>query len=69
MGKHPSGHAQIAITARTIFASTKLPLTTRFLSINLITQSKVSVSALSLKPTIGVCYNTALLIKHNQEKI
>ncbi len=53
--------AQISITTGTIFDSTKLSLTTWFLSIYLITQSKVSVSALSLKRTIGVSYNTTLL--------
>lgn len=56
--------AQISITAGTIFASTKLSLTTWFLAIYLISQSKVSVSALSLKRTVGVSYNTALLLKH-----
>lgn len=56
--------AQISITARTIFASTKLSLTTWFLAIYLITQSKVSVSALSLKRIVGISYNTALLLKH-----
>jgi len=60
---------QISITAGTIFASTKLSLTTWFLSIYLITQSKVSVSALSLKRTIGVSYNTALLIKHKIQQV
>ncbi len=57
-------HAQTSVTAGTIFDSTKLPLTTWFLGIYHITQSKISVSALSLKRTIGVSYNTALLMKH-----
>jgi transposase-like protein len=61
--------AQISITAGTIFDSTKLSLTIWFLSIYLITQSKVSVSALSLKRTIGVSYNTALLIKHKIQQV
>jgi hypothetical protein len=47
-----------------MFASTKLSLTIWFLAIYLITQSKISISALSLKRTIGVSYNTALLVKH-----
>jgi transposase-like protein len=55
-------HAQTSVTAGTIFDSTKLPLTTWFLGIYHITQSKISVSALSLKRIIGVSYNTALLI-------
>ena len=61
--------AQISITAGTVFDSTKLSLTTWFLSIYLITQSKVSVSALSLKRTIGVSYNTALLVKHKIQQV
>jgi len=61
--------SQISITARTIFDSTKLPLTTWFLSIYLITQSKVSISALSLKRQVGVSYNTALLIKHKVQQV
>jgi transposase-like protein len=61
--------AQISNTAGTIFASTKLSLTTWFLTIYLITQSKVSVSALSLKRTIGVLYNTVLLIKHKIQQV
>ncbi len=61
--------AHISITSGTIFASTKLSLTTWFLSIYLITQSKISVSALSLMRTIGVFYNTALLIKHKIQQV
>jgi transposase-like protein len=57
-------HTQTSVTAGTIFDSTKLPLTTWFLAIYHITQSKISVSALSLKRIIGVSYNTALLMKH-----
>jgi len=61
--------AQISVTSGTIFASTKLPLTTWFLAIYLITQSKISISALSLKRTIGISYNTALLIKHKIQQV
>ena len=61
--------SQISVTARTIFDSTKLPLTTWFLSIYLVTQSKVSISALSLKRSVGVSYNTALLIKHKIQQV
>ena len=60
---------QTSITAGTIFSSTKLSLTTWFLGIYLITQSKISVSALSLMRTIGVSYNTALLIKHKVQQV
>lgn len=61
--------SQISITARTIFDSTKLPLTTWFLSIYLVTQSKISISALSLMRNVGVSYNTALLIKHKIQQV
>ena len=61
--------SQISVTAGTIFDSTKLPLSTWFLGIYFITQSKVSVSALSLKRLIGVSYNTALLMKHKVQQV
>ena len=60
---------QISITSRTIFDSTKLPLSIWFQAIYLVTQSKVSVSALSLKRTLGVSYNTALLMKHKIQQV
>jgi len=56
-------HHQTSVMANTIFESSKLPLTTWFLSVHLITQSKAGVSALSLKRQIGVSYNTAWRIK------
>ncbi|HKJ63881.1 MAG TPA: IS1595 family transposase [Desulfopila sp.] len=59
----------MSVTARTIFDATKLPLTTWFLSIYLVTQSQISISALSLKRTVGVSYNTALLIKHKIQQV
>jgi len=61
--------SQTSITANTIFDSTKLPLTIWFLAIYLITQSKISISALSLKRSVGVSYNTALLIKHKIQHV
>lgn len=61
--------SQISVTAGTIFDSTKLPLSTWFLGIYFVTQSKVSVSALSLKRFIGVSYNTALLMKHKIQQV
>jgi len=61
--------AQLSLTSKTIFSHTKIPLTTWFLGIYFITQSKVSVSALSLKRTIGVSYNTALLMKHKIQQV
>jgi hypothetical protein len=52
------------LTSGTVFASTKLPLTTWFLAIYLLTQSKNAMSALELKRQLGVSYNTAWLLKH-----
>jgi hypothetical protein len=48
----------------TIFEQTKLPLTTWFLAIHLITQAKTGLSALALKRQLGVSYNTAWSMKH-----
>jgi hypothetical protein len=47
----------------TIFEQTKLPLTTWFLTIYLITQAKTGMSALELKRQVGVSYNTAWSMK------
>ena len=55
---------QTSLTAHTIFASTKLPLTIWFLAMYLIAQSKNGLSALSLKRYLGVSYNTAWMVKH-----
>lgn len=57
-------HHQTSLTSRTLFESTKLPLTTWFLAIYLITQAKTGLSALALKREIGVSYNTAWSMKH-----
>lgn len=48
-----------------IFEASKLPLTTWFLTIYLVTQSKNAISALSLKRQLWVPYPMAWLIKHN----
>ena len=48
----------------TIFEATKLPLTTWFLAMHLMTQAKNKVSALELKRHLGVRYRTAWLLKH-----
>lgn len=55
---------QTSVTAGTLFAGTKLPLTTWFLAIYLISQAKTGISALALKREIGVSYPTAWLIHH-----
>ena len=56
--------AQSSLTAGTVFAATKLPLTVWFLAMYLLTQAKNSISALELKRQLGVCYRSAWLIKH-----
>ena len=56
-------HHQTSLVSGTIFEHTKLPLTTWFLAIHLITQAKTGVSALSLKRQLGVSYNTAWSMK------
>ncbi|HXG29856.1 MAG TPA: IS1595 family transposase [Nevskiales bacterium] len=55
---------QTTATAGTIFAASKLPLSTWFLAMHLLTQSKNNVSALELKRHLGVSYPTAWLVKH-----
>lgn len=55
---------QTSITAGTLFAGTKLPLTKWLLAVYLLTQSKNGVSALELSRQLGICYNSAWLMKH-----
>jgi ribosomal protein L37AE/L43A len=55
---------QCSVTAGTIFESSKLRLTTWFLAMHLMTQSKNFISALELKRHLGVCYKAAWLVKH-----
>lgn len=55
---------QTSLTAGTVFASTKLGLTTWFLAMYLLTQQKNAISALELKRQLGVSYNTAWSVKH-----
>ncbi len=57
-------HHQTSLTIGTIFADTELPLTTWFLAIYLVTQSKNGVSALELKRQLGVSYGSAWSIKN-----
>jgi transposase-like protein len=57
-------HHQTSLISGTIFEQTQLPLTTWFLAIHMITQSKTGLSALALKRQIGVSYNTAWSMKH-----
>ncbi|WP_445362153.1 IS1595 family transposase [Microbulbifer sp. ANSA003] len=54
---------QTSITSRTIFDSTKLPLTTWFLGIFLITQDKKGISSMELSRHLGISYNAAWRMK------
>ena len=53
---------QTSLTAGSLMAHTKLPLTTWFLAIYLISQAKTGLSALALKRQLGVSYPTAWLL-------
>ena len=55
---------QCSVISGTIFEATKLPLTSWFLAMHLLTQSKNNVSALELGRHLGVSYKTAWLLKH-----
>jgi len=55
---------QTSLTAGTMFDASKLPLTTWFLAIHLLTQSKTGMSALQLMRDLGVSYRSAWLVKH-----
>jgi transposase-like protein len=55
---------QTSLTAGTVFAYSKLPLTTWFLALYLLTQQKNAISALELKRQLGVSYATAWSLKH-----
>ena len=55
---------QLSLLAGTLFQATKLPLTTWFLAIYLLSQTKNGISALELGRKLGVNNNTAWLLKH-----
>jgi hypothetical protein len=57
-------HHQTSVTSGSIFAATKLLLTTWFLGIYLVTQSKNGISALELMRQLGITYNAAWRMKH-----
>jgi transposase-like protein len=46
---------QCSVLSGTIFEASKLPLTSWFVAIQLLAQSKTNVSALELKRHLGVC--------------
>jgi hypothetical protein len=55
---------QTSLIAGTLFQGTKLPLTTWFLAIYLISQAKTGLSSLALRRQLGVSYPTAWLMHH-----
>lgn len=55
---------QVSLTAGTVFQDSKLPLTTWFLAIYLLTQSKGGISSIELGRRLGVKQPTAWLMKH-----
>ena len=57
-------HRQTSVTSGTIFEYTKLPLTTWFLGMYILTQTKNGVSALEMKRQLGIGYNAAWRMKH-----
>lgn len=55
---------QCSVLSGTLFEASKLPLTSWFLAMQLLTQSKNNVSCLELKRHLGVSYRSAWLLKH-----
>jgi len=55
---------QTTLISGTLFAASKLPLTTWLLAIYLLTSTKTNLAALELKRHLGVRYRTAWRIKH-----
>jgi transposase-like protein len=60
---------QASVTSGTIFDSTKLPLTTWFLAIYFIAQSKDGISSLNLSRTLGISANASLRMKHKLQQV
>ena len=57
-------HRQTSMIAQTVYASTKLPLTTWFLATYLLSQAKTGMSSLALMRHLGVSYRAAWLMHH-----
>jgi transposase-like protein len=60
---------QLRLTAGTVFDNTKLPLTTWFLGIYHLTQSKGGISSIELGRRLGVKQPTAWLMKHKLMRV
>ena len=54
---------QASVTSQTIFASTKLPLTTWFLGLFFLTQDKKGISCMEIARHLGISYNAAWRMK------
>lgn len=61
--------SQSSINSGTIFDSTKLPLSTWFLTIYPITQAKEGMSALSLRRFLGISVNAAFKMKQKLQHV
>ena len=59
-------HHQTSLISGTLFEYTKLPLTTWFLGIYILTQLKNGTSVLELKRQLGISYNAARRLKHKR---
>ena len=55
---------QTSLTAGTLFEHSRLPLTTWFLALYLLTQTKTNLSALELSRHLGVSYSATWRMKH-----
>lgn len=62
-------HTQTSLIAGTIFAATKLPLTTWFLAIFFLTQAKEGIAALNLRRFLGISDRAALRMKHKLQLV
>ncbi len=60
---------QASLLAGTIFSSTKLPLTTWFLAIYLVSQSKEGCSALKLRRFLGISQTASMRLKHKLQMV
>lgn len=61
--------SQTSLISGTIFAATKLPLTTWFLAIFFITQAKEGIAALNLRRFLGISDTAALRLKHKLQSV
>ncbi|WP_419176478.1 transposase [Desulfosediminicola sp.] len=60
---------QCSLTNDTIFASSKIPLTSWFLGILFITQSKEGISALKFRRSLGISVYAAMKMKHKLQHV